>query len=84
MAYQSGVNKIDAVATSGLAGVSNSLAYRVHEIEKHFHNYERWFGKSADQSGVNPWATSLSTAAMRTAFRAISGSAAFKFGWSTR
>lgn len=65
-------NKIDGLATSGLAGVSNSLAYRVHEIEKHFHNHERWFGISADQSG-NDWALSVSTAGMPTAFTAISG-----------
>ena len=71
------MDKIDKISTLGLNGAVNSLSYRVHEIEKHFHNYERWWGKSADQSGVNPWATSLSTAAMRTAFRAISGSAAF-------
>jgi hypothetical protein len=71
------VNKIDGLATLGLAGVSNSLAYRVHEIEKHFHNDERWFGKSSDQSGVNPWATSISAAGMRTSFRATSGSSAF-------
>ena len=70
-------NKIDKASTLGLVGSSNSLAYRVHEIEKHFHNFERWFGKSADQSGVNPWASSLSTTGMRTAFRAISGSSAF-------
>ncbi len=24
-----------------------------YEAEKHLHNYERWFGKSADQSGTN-------------------------------
>ena len=77
MAYSPDTNKIDSLATNGLAGVSNSLAYRVHEIEKHFHNAERWYGISADQSGVNPWATSLSTAAMRTSFRTISGSAAY-------
>ena len=31
---------IDTVAVDGLSGVSNSLAYKVHEIEKHFHNSE--------------------------------------------
>jgi len=36
--------KIDNEATSGLAGVKNSLAYRVHEIEAHFHSFEDWFG----------------------------------------
>lgn len=68
--------KIDKAATLGLAGTTNSLAYRVHEIEKHFHNYERWFGKSADQSGVNPWATSVSdytAGALPVSFVAISG-----------
>ena len=41
------VNKIDAEAVDGLAGVNNSLAYKVHEIEKHFHNCERWIGEPA-------------------------------------
>lgn len=45
----------DAITTLGLLGTSNSLAYRVHELERHFHGYERWYGKSADKSGVNPW-----------------------------
>ena len=36
---------IDGVATSGLLGVSNSLGYKVHEIEKHFHNQAYWYGK---------------------------------------
>jgi len=45
------VNKIDAEATLGLAGTGNSLAYRVHEIEKHFHNNERWIGLAAVPSG---------------------------------
>ena len=36
--------KIDSGTTDGLAGTSNSLAYRVHEIEKHFHNSEVWYG----------------------------------------
>jgi hypothetical protein len=38
--------KIDSYATLGLAGVHNSLAYRVHEIEKHVHNREYWYGQS--------------------------------------
>ena len=37
-------DKIDGAATDGLAGVSNSLAYRVMELERHFHNVERWWG----------------------------------------
>lgn len=42
-----GPNKIDGAATDGLAGVSNSLAYRVEEIERHLHNRERWLGLAA-------------------------------------
>ena len=37
-------DKIDGAATDGLAGTSNSLAYRVMELERHFHNVERWWG----------------------------------------
>ena len=36
--------KIDSATTDGLSGTSNSLAYRVHEIEKHLHGKEYWFG----------------------------------------
>jgi len=36
-------DKIDGAATDGLAGTSNSLAYRVHEIEQHFHSSASWF-----------------------------------------
>ena len=68
--------KIDKLATDGLAGVHNSLAYRVHEIEKHLHSPERWFGKSADQSGTN-WAKMVSATGMPTLYRAISGDGFF-------
>ena len=34
----------DSKVTVGLLGVNNSLAYRVHEIEKHHHSNEDWFG----------------------------------------
>jgi len=40
-------HKIDDLATQGLLGTHNSLAYRVHEIERHFHSYERWFELAA-------------------------------------
>jgi hypothetical protein len=49
--------KIDDLATNGLAGVNNSLAYRVHEIEKHFHNVGKVFGFTTTnlvQYGLNP------------------------------
>ena len=40
-------NKIDGLATDGLSGTVNSLAYRVHELEKHFHSAEEVYGLSA-------------------------------------
>jgi hypothetical protein len=46
-------NKIDSLAVDGLAGVSNSLAYKVHEIEKHFHSCEDWFGVADTPSGTH-------------------------------
>ena len=54
------VLKIDGAAVDGLAGVNNSLAYKVHEIEKHFHNSAQWFGKATgdsllDRDSVTPW-----------------------------
>ena len=36
--------KIDMAASDGLSGVANSLSYRIQEIERHFHNRERWWG----------------------------------------
>ena len=39
--------KIDSAAVDGLTGVSNSLAYKVHEIERHFHSGARWFEAAA-------------------------------------
>lgn len=65
-------DKIDAQAVNGLLGVNNSLAYKVHEIEKHFHNTERWIGMSGDQSGTD-WSDSVSDATMIPVFVAISG-----------
>ena len=44
-------NKIDAYATDGLDGTSNSLAYRVHEIERHFHSGALWFEAAAAANG---------------------------------
>lgn len=39
--------KIDDLAVDGLLGTEDSLAYKVAEIEKHFHNWERWLGLAA-------------------------------------
>ena len=45
--------KIDSEATNGLAGVSNSLAYRVHEIERHLHSYSRWMQLATTQTATH-------------------------------
>ena len=72
MAYDAETAKIDSLATNGLNGVNNSLAYRVHEIENHFHSVERWVGISADQSG-DDWALENTL----NPFTAISGNGVF-------
>ena len=46
-------DKIDDAATDGLAGVSNSLSYRIMELERHFHNVERWWGAVAVPDETN-------------------------------
>lgn len=61
------INKIDKLATDGLAGINNSLSYRIHEIEKHFHNRELWIGKLGSQTAT-AWADDT-----LSPFRAISG-----------
>ena len=35
---------LEEVATTGLLGVNNSIAYKVHEIERHLHGWERRYG----------------------------------------
>ena len=55
--------KIDSYATDGLAGVNNSLAYRVHEIERHFHSYERWMELAAVPVGETHRADAAGTGA---------------------
>ena len=48
------IGKITGAATGGLAvDANNSLAYRVAEIERHLHNYPRWFGVAAAPSGTH-------------------------------
>ena len=61
-------SKIDDAATSGLAGTSNSLAYRVHELERHFHNVERWWGAAAVPDETNAIAATVTVP-----FVAVSG-----------
>lgn len=58
-------SKIDSAPTDGLEGVEDSLAYRVHEIEKHLHNNERWLGAAAVPSGETHVADSDSMAAFQ-------------------
>ena len=53
------VDKIDLKVTNGLAGVYDSLAYRVHEIEKHVHNREYWYAKDGGDNYFSP--TSLTS-----------------------
>jgi len=71
MAYQPDIRKIDALAVDGLSGVANSLAYKVHEIEKHFHNDGKIYGNTSNAmaadvpivftvtGGDNAWGTEL-------------------------
>ena len=74
MAYSPNTNKIDDAATNGLTGTSNSLAYRVHEIEKHFHGIERWYGSDGDNT--------MSTANNHTPF-VLTSHAANPNDWGT-
>jgi len=43
--------QIDQVAITGLLGMVDSLAYRVHEIERHVHSWSRWFGAANTPDG---------------------------------
>lgn len=55
---QNGVPKtdIDSRLCNGLTGgFTDSLCYRVEELERHFHGRERWFGKLAVQTATD-WA----------------------------
>ena len=64
-------DKIDGAATDGLAGTNNSLAYRVHEIERHFHGWERWFGLAGAPDAELHRADRIGTTV--TAFQADAG-----------
>lgn len=50
-AVDADTSKIDDVATNGLDGVVNSLAYRVGEIERHLHSGGRWFETASVPNG---------------------------------
>lgn len=44
-------DKIDSAATDGLSGVVDSVAYRLHEIERHIHSPEHWLQKLDTPAG---------------------------------
>jgi hypothetical protein len=52
-AIKAETDKIDGAATDGLSGTSDSLAYRVAELERHIHNRERWWGAVAVPDETN-------------------------------
>jgi len=62
---------LDEQATDGLLGIQDSLAYRVNEIERHFHSYERWFGAANTPDGEIHVADRIGTSV--TAFQADAG-----------
>jgi hypothetical protein len=41
------VAKIDSLASGGLSGTADSLSYRIHEMERHAHSWERWMAVAA-------------------------------------
>jgi len=54
-------HKIDNLATDGLSGVHDSLAYRVHETDRHVHHYARAFGLAAAPDGETHRADTITT-----------------------
>ena len=67
----SGDPKIDQQEVDGLLGTHNSLAYKVHEIERHLHSYERWFAGAAVPVGETHVADRISDS--QTPFQADGG-----------
>lgn len=67
--------KIDNQAVLGLLGTKDSLAYKVNELERHFHNRERWFGAAAVPSGETHVADIVGGAT--TPFALLSGNSDF-------
>lgn len=71
-AIKAQTDRIDALATDGLAGVSDSLAARVHEIEKHLHSRARMWGSNGAATETNAIAATVSVP-----FVAVSGNDAW-------
>ena len=65
------VNVFDSSGVLGLDGNHDSIAYKVEEIERHFHSYERWFAAAAVPSGEAHIADSITTS--DTAFQMDAG-----------
>ena len=65
-------DKIDGAAVDGLSGVSNSLAYKLHEVEKHLHGRERWWGAVGAPDETNAIAATVTVP-----FVAVSGANAW-------
>lgn len=72
--------KVDGLATLGLAGISNSLAYRVHEIERHLHSYESWLEEAGTPSGTHK-ADRIGTAGGAGVFRIDAGNSSVTATW---
>ena len=92
MSYVLTIPKIDNEAVLGLLGTNNSLAYKVHEIEKHFHNAQQIYGMTANTmarlattgfavvGGNNAWGTELQ---LHNGTVVEAGSATKKFDFNT-
>lgn len=65
-------NKNDTISGNSIMAYLKNNYKKILFAEDHIHRYERWYGKSADQSG-NDWALEDSL----TPFRAISGNGAY-------
>lgn len=46
-----GTGKLDNAPADGLLGTPGSIAYLLAEIERHFHNVEKWFGLAVTPVG---------------------------------
>ncbi len=67
-----GTQEIDYKSVLGLLGTADSLAYKVHELEKHFHNSEDWYGLAAVPAGETHRADDL-TSGSRASFQIDAG-----------
>ena len=65
--------KIDEQAVDGLTGTPNSLAYKVAEIERHFHSGARWFEAAGTPDGEDHVADRIGTVGGGGAFEIDSG-----------